>query len=69
MHGRDSQGIMASAASVSKIPYRDAADGISMTTTLVPIGLGKTPGEKVENLVGLLDAFFDTTGYHARSTC
>jgi formate C-acetyltransferase len=55
---------MASAASVTKIPYRDAADGISMTSTLVPSGLGRTPGEQVENLVGALDAFFGATGYH-----
>jgi formate C-acetyltransferase len=65
MHGRDSHGIMASAASVSKIPYRDAQDGISLTATMVPTGLGRTPIEQVDNLVGLLDAFFDTTGYHA----
>ncbi len=65
MHGRDSHGIMASAASVSKIPYRDAADGISLTATMVPEGLGRTAGEKVENLVGLLDAFFGVSGYHA----
>jgi formate C-acetyltransferase len=64
MHGRDSHGIMASAASVSKIPYRDAADGISLTSTLVPEGLGRSPGEQVENLVGLLDAFFGASGYH-----
>lgn len=65
MHGRDSHGIMASAASVAKIPYRDAADGISLTATMVPTGLGRTPGEQVENLVGLLDAFFGANGYHA----
>ena len=65
MHGRDSHGIMASAASVAKIPYRDAADGISLTTTMIPEGLGRTAGEQVDNLVGLLDAFFGASGYHA----
>jgi formate C-acetyltransferase len=64
MHGRDSHGIMASAASVAKIPFRDAADGISLTSTLVPEGLGRTEGEQVENLVGALDAFFGAGGYH-----
>jgi len=65
MHGRDSHGIMASAASVAKIPYRDAADGISLTATMVPEGLGRKPEERVENLVSLLDAFFGASGYHA----
>ena len=65
MHGRDSHGVMASAASVTKIPYRDAQDGISLTTTMVPTGLGRTQKEQIDNLVGLLDAFFGTTGYHA----
>jgi formate C-acetyltransferase len=64
MHGRDSHGIHASAASVAKIPYRDAADGISLTTTLVPQGLGRTPQDRVTNLTGMLDAFFSATGYH-----
>jgi formate C-acetyltransferase len=64
MHGRDSHGIHASAASVAKIPYRDAADGISLTTSIVPIGLGRTPEEQVTNLTGILDAFFGSTGYH-----
>jgi len=64
MHGRDSHGIMASAASVAKIPYRDAADGISLTATMVPEGLGRTPEIQVTNLVGLLDAFFGAAGYH-----
>jgi formate C-acetyltransferase len=64
MHGRDTHGIQASAASVAKIPYRDAADGISLTSTLVPDGLGRVPGDRIDNLTGILDAFFSATGYH-----
>jgi formate C-acetyltransferase len=64
MHGRDSHGIHASAASVAKIPYRDAADGISLTTTLVPTGLGRVAEDRITNLTGILDAFFSATGYH-----
>src|SRR6266850_4317806 len=64
MHGRDSHGILASAASVAKIPYRDAADGISLTTTMVPEGLGRTPEDQVTNLVGTMDAFFGASVYH-----
>ncbi|MBO9518515.1 MAG: formate C-acetyltransferase [Porphyrobacter sp.] len=64
MHGRDSHGIHASAASVAKIPYRDAADGISLTTTLVPSGLGNTEGERITNLTSILDGYFGVTGYH-----
>jgi formate C-acetyltransferase len=64
MHGRDSHGIHASAASVAKIPYRDAADGISLTTTLVPEGLGRVPADRILNLRGMLDAFFGVTGFH-----
>jgi formate C-acetyltransferase len=64
MHGRDSHGIHASAASVAKIPYRDAADGISLTSTLVPTGLGNTPDDRITNMTSILDAYFGTTGYH-----
>jgi formate C-acetyltransferase len=64
MHGRDNHGIHASAASVAKIPYRDAADGISLTTSLVPQGLGRVQEDRVTNLTGMLDAFFSATGYH-----
>ncbi len=64
MHGRDSHGIHAAAASVAKIPYRDAADGISLTATLVPEGLGRVADDRVVNLTGILDAFFSSTGYH-----
>ena len=64
MHGRDSHGIHASAASVAKIPYRDAADGISLTTTLVPASLGQGAEDRTTNLTAMLDAFFSATGYH-----
>ena len=64
MHGRDSHGIHASAASVAKIPYRDAADGISLTTYL---GAGRprtSDGGPCHEPDGMLDAFFGVTGYH-----
>ena len=64
MHGRDKHGIHASAASVAKIPYRDAADGISLTTTLVPEGLGRVMEDRLTNLRSILDTFFSATGYH-----
>jgi formate C-acetyltransferase len=64
MHGRDTHGIHASAASVAKIPYRDAADGISLTATFLPEGLGRVLEDRVANLRSMLDAFFSVTGYH-----
>ena len=64
MHGRDSHGIHASGASVAKIPFRDAADGISLTASLLPIGLGKAPEERITNLRSMLDGFFSVTGFH-----
>jgi formate C-acetyltransferase len=64
MHGRDTHGLHAAAASVAKIPYRDAADGISLTASLVPTGLGRVAEDRITNLTGMLDAFFGSTGYH-----
>jgi formate C-acetyltransferase len=64
MYGREKHGLHASAASVAKIPYRDAADGISLTTTLVPTGLGRVEEDRIQNLTSMLDAFFSVTGYH-----
>jgi formate C-acetyltransferase len=49
---------------VAKIPYRDAQDGIRLTTTLVPEGLGRVGDERTPNLVSILDAYFGSTGYH-----
>jgi len=64
MHGRDKHGIHASAASVAKIPFRDAADGISLTASLLPEGLGRIPEDRITNLRSMLDAFFSATGFH-----
>jgi formate C-acetyltransferase len=64
MHGRDTHGIHAAAASVAKIPYRDAADGISLTASMVPQGLGRVAEDRVTNLTAILDTYFASTGYH-----
>lgn len=64
MNGRDSHGMLASALSVAKLPFDQAQDGISLTNTVVPSGLGRTKDEQVTNLVGLLDAYNLSEGYH-----
>ena len=64
MNGRDTHGMLASALSVAKLPYAEAQDGISLTSSVVPSGLGRTSEEQVTNLVGLLDAYTLSSGYH-----
>lgn len=64
MNGRDTHGMLASALSVAKIPYAQSQDGISLTNTVVPSGLGRTVEEQVRNLAGLLDAYVGSHGYH-----
>lgn len=57
-NGMDSHGMVASMLSVGKLDYNDALDGISLTNTITPQGLGRTKDEQVKNLVGILDAGF-----------
>ena len=64
MNGRDRHGLAASALSVAKLPYRSARDGISLTTTVTPNGLGRTRDERIANLVGVLDGYTDAGGFH-----
>ncbi|GAA2216222.1 formate C-acetyltransferase [Nonomuraea monospora] len=64
MNGRDRHGMIASALSVAKLPYDQALDGISLTSTATPDGLGRVPDERVANLAGVLDGYFDAGGFH-----
>jgi formate C-acetyltransferase len=64
MNGRDTHGMLASALSVAKLPYDESADGISLTATVIPSGLGHTLQEQAQNLVGLLDAYIVSHGFH-----
>jgi len=64
MNGRDTHGMLASALSVAKLPYDESQDGISLTSTVVPSGLGRDRAEQVTNLVGLLDAYNVSEGFH-----
>ena len=64
MHGRDKLGFAASALSVASLPYESALDGISYTVSLVPQALGSDSAERIDQLVGALDAYFDAGGHH-----
>ncbi|MFD3573131.1 formate C-acetyltransferase [Streptomyces sp. NPDC058644] len=64
MNGRDRHGVAASALSVARLPYEQARDGISLTTTVTPEGLGHHPAERAANLVGILDAYTASGGFH-----
>ena len=64
MNGRDRHGLMAAALSVAKLPYEDALDGISLTATVTPAGLGRTRADRVVGLVGILDGYTASGGFH-----
>ncbi|MFI5620795.1 formate C-acetyltransferase [Streptomyces sp. NPDC051567] len=64
MNGRDTHGYVTSALSVAKLPYEDAEDGISLTNTVTPDGLGRTPEERIKNLAGVLDGYMASDGFH-----
>jgi len=64
MHNRDKMGALASLGSVSKIPYECCRDGISCTFSIQPKALGKIEADKKNNLVGILDGYFNAKAHH-----
>jgi len=64
MNGRDVKGFVAAGASVAKLPYECALDGISWTASATPGALGHTADERVQNLANCLDGFAGAGGFH-----
>jgi len=64
MNGRDVKGFVAAGASVAKLPYDSALDGISWTASATPDSLGHTAQERARNLANCLDGFAAASGFH-----
>lgn len=62
MNSRDRKGAVAALASVAKLPFQHAKDGISYTFAVSPSTLGKEKGARIDNLVALLDGYFTPDG-------
>ena len=63
-YGAEKNGLLASLNSVAKLPYEYALDGISNTQTMNPDALGHSPEERVQNLVNVLDGYFNQGAHH-----
>jgi len=64
MHNREEKGALASLNSVAKLSYDDCRDGISNTFSITPEALGRDDGERVDNLVTILDGYFAKKAHH-----
>ena len=65
MHGRDVNGAIASLNSVAKLEYKNCCkDGISNTFTIIPSALGHDLNDQIENLVSLMDGYFEKGAHH-----
>ena len=63
-YGAEQNGLLASLNSVAKLPYEYALDGISNTETIAPGALGHSEDERKNNLVHVLDGYFDQGAHH-----
>ena len=65
MHGRDTNGALASLNTVAKLDYEKyCKDGVSNTFSIVPNALGKNMEERIDNLVAILDGYFAQKAHH-----
>ena len=64
MHGRDTNGALASLNSVAKIPYEYAKDGVSNTFSIIPNALGADKSEQIDNMANILDGYFAQGAHH-----
>ena len=60
----EQNGLLASLNSLTKLPYEWALDGISNTQTINPGALGNNEGERIDNLVNVMDGYFDQGAHH-----
>lgn len=63
-YGAEAEGLLASLNSLTKLPYEWALDGISNTQTINPGSLGKTKDIQINNLISILDGYFDQGAHH-----
>ncbi|MDY5179931.1 formate C-acetyltransferase [Butyribacter sp.] len=63
-YGAEKSGLLASLNSLTKLPYEWALDGISNTQTINPGALGNEDGERITNLVQIMDGYFDQGAHH-----
>ena len=63
-YGAEKNGLLASLNSVAKLPYEYALDGISNTQTINPGALGHSDTERADNLVHVMDGYFDQGAHH-----
>jgi formate C-acetyltransferase len=64
MHNREENGALASLNSVAKISYDDCRDGVSNTFSITPDALGRNDEERINNLVNILDGYFEKNAHH-----
>lgn len=63
-YGAEKNGLLASLNSLTKLPYEWALDGISNTQTINPGALGNNEADRVDNLVQIMDGYFDQGAHH-----